>query len=168
MFIKSGIDSAKLRRQLRRETGKHHLDPIYKNRVIHRSDRLKEVFKRAELNLESNEEKLRPIHLLTALLEKHEEDLERLLLLIDFPLVALTNVLYNNGTGTKHKVTNQKIVYEESEYNGVLHRCRAAIGYIELSMLSDAEKELEKIPLEKRKLPLVQKLFQDIILLRKQ
>ena len=89
IFVNSGLVPAKIRRRLRRESFNQAHNVVYKNGIIHRSKLSKRIFSNAEGHLSSEETIIRPFHLLIALLEKHDADLDRALLMVSFPVYGL-------------------------------------------------------------------------------
>ena len=162
LFRDSCVDAVKARRRLRRESGRHYKAPEYKNNVIHRSSRVKDIFRNAEKHLNKDEKVVRPVHLLASLLENQEPELERLLLLINFPSRSVQKVLQLQSTSKSVEDYSASTSFVDSELGDWVCYCRTAIGYLELSMISDAKKELQKIPIEHQDHPLVKKLLEQV------
>jgi len=165
IFQESGLEPAKTRRRLRRESV-HHIQNIeYKSGVIHRSTQSKDVFIRAGNLLLADEKEIKPIHLLAALLDKKESDLERLLLLINLPVSMMQDFLSKRISANSAELDyphSPSIPNHPTGSEEMMRHCRAAIGYLELSMLSEAEAELLKIPASDRDHPMVKRLLLDI------
>ena len=164
IFVESGVMPVKTRRRLRREAV-HHQKTDYKGGVIHRSTRSKDVFKRAENFLSTNEKMIRPIHLLAALLDKAESDLDRVLLLVNFPASLLKALLCNKLASNSDRLiypTLPSIPMQPTGSEDLLRHCRAAIGYLELSMKDEAKSELQKIPLSEQGHPMVRHLLSEV------
>jgi hypothetical protein len=164
IFLSCGIIPSKTRRRLRRESLNHAQNVVYKDGVIHRSELSKRIFSDAVSHLLSNEKNIRPIHLLSALLEKQDPDLDRSLLIVSFPVSSVLHQIVRKETpadGLKHPslpaVSNQL-----SGSESLMRHCRAAIGYLELSMFDEAEEELNKIELTEQGHPAVKRLRNDI------
>jgi ATP-dependent Clp protease ATP-binding subunit ClpA len=164
IFINSGLFPAKTRRRLRRESfhNVHNVD--YKDGVIHRSFISKKIFKNAEKHLLPNENAIKPLHLLVALLNKQDADLERALLLVSFPVSSVKQEIAKKippSEELKHPSLPPPSNHTTgSEY--LMRHCRAAIGYIELSMFIEAEEELNKIDQTEQVHPVVMRLREDI------
>jgi len=148
LFLEASIDAKSTRRRLRRESIHQGQLVQHPDGVIHRSNRTKDVFRRAIEMLSGGDSRVLPIHILAALLDKHEPELERLLILVNSPVHALVRIL-----STKIRIFQEAINHEfqdsfKNDPTGsdqLIRFCRSAIGYLELGMLDEALKELEKI-----------------------
>ncbi|MCE9588851.1 MAG: hypothetical protein K8R57_11130 [Verrucomicrobia bacterium] len=164
IFINSGLVPAKIRRRLRRESFNQAHNVVYKNGIIHRSKLSKSIFSNAEGHLSSEEPTIRPFHLLIALLEKHDADLDRALLMVSFPVSSVLRQIAKklpSSEGLKHPSIPTLSNYTTGS-ESLMRHCRAAIGYIELSMFVEAEGELKKIDPTEQEHPAVKRLREDI------
>jgi len=164
IFLESGLVAVKTRRRLRRESVHQLQNTDYKSGVIHRSPRLKDVFRRAETFLSSTEKIIKPIHLLAALLDKKESEFKRLLMLVNFPVSSLEanlgKKLTSNSEGGIQPTLPSDTTHSGTEE--LIRHCRAAIGYLELNMKDEALSELNQIPDTEKNHVMVKKLLQEI------
>jgi ATP-dependent Clp protease ATP-binding subunit ClpC len=100
IFQESLLVPSKTRRRLRRECfcQIHNID--YKDGIIHRSELSKRIFTKAERYLFPREKNIRPFHILKALLEEENPDLDRALLLVSW---ECKNISVNWKSATSFK-----------------------------------------------------------------
>ena len=164
IFQESMLVPSKTRRRLRRECFFQVHNIAYKDGIIHRSDLSKRIFTKAERYLFPEEKNIRPFHILKALLEEENPELDRVLLLVSFPIGSVRREIekkVSNPNGLKHP-SLPSFTNHPSASESLVGHCRRAIGYIELSMFAEAEEELRNVSASEKDHPAVKRLLEDI------
>jgi hypothetical protein len=102
---------------------------------------------------------------LAALLNKSESELGRVLMLVNFPVTSVEAIVskkLQSNSDILKPPTLPPIATQPTGSEAVLRHCRAAIGYLELSMIEEAKFELQKIPRSEQDHPMVRQLLSEV------